>query len=137
MLKKLFIVYAFLLSYSGAIAHSIVPHHHHVSNKEAKGHHHHGTANHSHNEDSKKDKDHEGEPYFLTHDSNTDAALNHSLIDSSTKGNKIEFKIQLSELLFSITSPNSDIFHPPSNERLSRFEFFHSRSLRGPPFFIV
>jgi hypothetical protein len=137
MLKRLFIVYAFLLSYSGAIAHSIVPHHHHVSTKEAKGHHHHGTTNHSHDDNSKKDKDHEGEPYFLTHHSNTDAALNHSLVDSPTKGKKIHLDIELSELFFSITLSNPAIFRPPGNERLSQFECFHSRSLRAPPFFIV
>lgn len=137
MLKRLFITYAFLVSYLGAVAHGIVPHHHHASVKEATAHHHHDKAHHSHGDSAKKDKDHQDEPYFLAHYSNTDVVLNHALMDNPTKEKKIQYDIQLSELLFSITPSNLNIYRPPRKERFSRFEFFHSRSLRAPPFFVV
>jgi hypothetical protein len=138
MLKRFLIVYVFLFSYAGAIAHSIVPHHHHVSHKEAKEHHHHNHASHSHGEHdgSKKEQSQEG-AYFLTHASNTDVVVNHFSFDNPIKGKKLQFSVQVSEPLLSLALSDHNIFHPPPNDRLLSIAVFYSRSLRAPPFFVV
>lgn len=138
MLKRFLIVYVFLFSYAGAIAHSIVPHHHHVSHKEAKEHHHHNHASHSHGEHdgSKKEQSQEG-AYFLTHASNTDVVVNHFSFDNPVKGKKLQFSVQLSEPLLSAALSDHNIFHPPHNDRLSPTTVFYSRSLRAPPFLVI
>ncbi len=140
MLKKLFIVFTFLISYSGAIAHSIVPHHHHNSEKEAKQkHHHHDQTSHSHGEDdsSKKGQSHEGAAYFLTHASNTDVVVSHFSFDNPVKGKKIQFSVPFSEPLVSFRLSDHNIFHPPSDERFLSIAVLYSHSLRAPPPFVV
>ncbi len=125
------IYFCFMISYSGALLHSFVPHHHHATVKEASSHHDHGKA-HSHDDGKGK---HDTEPYFLTHAVNTDVLSNKINSEKAVKAVKVVFELSLSEITFSFDAFKSVIFHPPQNDHL-RFHLVHSSSsLRGPPLF--
>lgn len=138
MLKKLLFVYVFLFAYSGAILHSIVPHHHHDSHKEAKEHHHHGDqSNHSHdnNPQDKSDHEHTGSVYFLTHAVNADSVVGHSSsFTESVKGKSaqkpITAYVELPQFGFVFSF---QVFHPPSDDSVSETTLYLYRALRAPP----
>ena len=93
MLKKILFVYVFLFAYSGAILHSIIPHHHHDSHKEATEHHHPGSEkSHSHHHDKEDSNEHEqsNSVYFLTHAANSDITVAHSSEQGISKIKKTE-----------------------------------------------
>ncbi len=142
MLKKLFFVSVFLFAYSGAILHSIVPHHHHNSHKEAKEHHQHGDqSSHSHNDNTKdsNDQEHTGSLYFLTHAFNADIVVSHfSTIEGSVKGKSTEKPITvfIKVSRFSFES-SPQIFHPPTDDSSAETSYYLFRALRAPPSFIA
>jgi len=138
MLKKLLFVYAFLFSYSGVILHSIVPHHHHDSHKEARSHHNHDNqSSHSHHDDKRDTNEHEhsGSVYFLTHGANSDITISHS----SEQGiAKIKKQVTVYNLLVIASRvPSQQIFHPPSDDLLTHSSLYLFSALRAPPFSIV
>ena len=129
------IYFCFIISYSGALLHSFIPHHHHVTVKEATNHHHHDHAKtHSHEDDKDKEDKQDSEPYFLTHAVNADVLVNHPNSEKVVKVAKVIFAPSLSEIANSYYLFENVVFHPPQNDllrsRLVHFPF----SLRGPPF---
>ena len=141
MRKKLLIAYVFLFSYAGAVAHSIVPHHHHDSHKEAKSHHHHDNqSSHSHHDDKRDTNEHEhsGSIYFLTHAANSDITINHSSEHGIAKIKKTEKQVTVYSLLvISSIVPSQQIFHPPSDDLFTHSSLYLFSALRAPPFSIV
>jgi hypothetical protein len=140
MLKKLLFVYVFLFAYSGAILHSIVPHHHHDSHKEATEHHHHGSGDsHSQHHDKKDTNGHEdpSSVYFLTHAANADVTLAHSSEQGFVKIKKTEKQVAVYNLLAIFRIVHSQqIFHPPSDDAITDNSPYLFRALRAPPIFI-
>ncbi len=133
MQKRMLIYFCFMISYSGALLHSVTPHHHHSSIQEATSHHHHHAKAHSHHDSQNKDDKKDSEPYFLSHVINADILTNHSIIEKPVKTKKIDFDVIQSRTLKSFYAFNRFVFHPPQNDRLrSQFVYFSS-SLRGPP----
>lgn len=137
MLKKLLFVYAFLFSYSGAILHSIVPHHHHNSHKEATEHHHHDNeASHTHGDEHQEsnDPEHGDSLYLLKHSSNADISASHASTEVAAKGKKAEYQIPI-RVDFSVFRlvPLPKIFHPPSDDLLTRNPHYLFSALRAPP----
>ena len=141
MLKKLLFFYVFIFSYSGAILHSIVPHHHHNSHKEAKEHHQHDNeASHTHGDEHQEsnDPEHSDSLYLLTHSSNADITVSHTSAEVSVKGMKgenliavcVEFSIFIHVLL-------PKVFHPPSDDPVTGNSLYLFSALRGPPFSIA
>lgn len=135
MQKRMLIYFCFMISYSGALLHSFIPHHHHVTVKEATNHHHHGhEKTHSHEDGKGKEDKHDSEPYFLTHAVNEDVLVNHPNSEKVVKVAKVIFAPSLSEIANSYYLFENVVFHPPQNDllrsRLVHFPF----SLRGPPF---
>lgn len=129
------IYFCFMISYSGVLLHSFIPHHHHVTVKEATNHHHHDHAKtHSHEDDKDKEDKQDSEPYFLTHAVNADVLVNHPNSEKVVKVAKVIFAPSLSEIANSYYLFENVVFHPPQNDllrsRLVHFPF----SLRGPPF---
>ena len=141
MLKKLLIIYAFLFSYSGAILHSIVPHHHHNSFKEAKEHHHHDhhtSHSHSDEQDDSQDHEHKGSLYFLTHSANNDIVVTHSSIDGATKIKKAEkWVASFTSLPVFELITSRQVFHPPSDDLTTHSTAYLFRALRAPPTAII
>lgn len=137
MLKKLLLVYVFLFAYSGAILHSIVPHHHHDSHKEATEHHHHDSAeNHSHQHDKQDTNEHEdsNSVYFLTHAANADVTFSHSSEQGFARVKKTETQVAAYSLIaiFRIV-PSQQIFHPPSDDSIADNSLYLFFALRAPP----
>lgn len=141
MLKKLLFVYAFLFSYSGAILHSIVPHHHHNSHKEATEHHQHDNeASDTHGDEHQEsnDPEHSDLLYLLTHSSNADIAVSHAATEVSVKGMKDENQIAVCvEFSVFIQVHLRKVFHPPSDDPVAGNSLYLFSALRAPPFFIA
>jgi len=137
MLKKLLFVYVFLFSYSGAILHSIIPHHHHNSHKEAKSHHHHeNQSSHSHDDDQNDTNEHEQSTsfYFLTHAANADVLTTHADKQVINKGQQVEKSIAFYiPLSVAELTPSQKVFHPPSDDPFSDSTLYLFGSLRAPP----
>ncbi len=141
MPKKLLFVYVFLFSYSGAILHSIVPHHHHNSHKEVKEHHHQDNqTSHTHNDEHQDSNDHGNSDslYLLTHSSNVDATVSHASIEVPVKGKKAENQIAVCvEFSVFIQVHLRKVFHPPSDDPVTGNSLYLFSALRGPPFSIA
>ena len=141
MLKKLLFVYVFLFAYSGAILHSIVPHHHHDSHKEARQHHHHSSdesRSHHHDKQDTNEQEQSGLVYFLTHAANSEITIAHSSEQGFAKIKKIEKQVAVYSLLaiFRIV-PSKPIYHPPTDDVISDNSLYLFRALRAPPLSIA
>ena len=140
MLKKVLFVYVFLFSYSGAMLHSIMPHHHHNSYREAKAHHHYNhQTSHSHSDEHKDNNNRDSDsPHLLTHVSNTDVLVDHASGEGAANGKKAEKLIAVYTALpvFSFVR-SQQIFHPPSDDLITQSSLYLLSALRAPPFPIV
>lgn len=131
MIRKKILSFVFLLSYAGAIAHSIIPHHHHDTQQEAKEHHHHDHHSHSHSSD---DASQEQGTYLLTHSANSDVFINHASIDNFLKVKKSDLNVAILKEIILYTEIQANIvFHPPKVDFLIKASSYSFRLLRAPP----
>lgn len=140
MLKRLILSSVLLISYAGAILHSVVPHHHHHSQEEAKEHHHddhhHHQANHSHDHDAPQhDNHHQADAtYLFAHSANADVIMSHTSIDGAVKGKKTEVQTVFIEFPLLHQTEAEQVFHAPPNDRLTTSTASPFPALRAPPF---
>lgn len=136
MLKRLLLSYVLVLSYAGAILHSVVPHHHHHTEQEAKEHHHdHHQHDTDHSHDTPQHHDHGSDDatYLFAHSANADLLVNHTSIDGAVKHKKIVLFAVFAELSLQDQTYVKAIFHTPPDEGLITSTASPFPALRAPP----
>jgi hypothetical protein len=139
-LLYLFVLAAYMLS----LAHSVIPHHHHKTFKEAQAHsgkhHHHkgkGHHHHKHGENSKHESDGTTHLFFFNHDSNADVLVRQASLDRSVKSKKADIPVEFKKQIISFEISEYLVFHPPQDDEIFITALPTSNSLRAPPSFLI
>lgn len=126
------IIYLFLFSYAGALAHSLIPHHHDDSAEKLQEHIHSDSKASHHNNSSESNQEPEESPHFLTHLSNVDVLNQNNTSNSFVK--KEVKKAVITEPFVEVNAGSFElpIFHPPDQQIVTSIQF-QFRPLRAPP----
>ena len=127
------IIYLFLFSYAGALAHSLIPHHHDDSVEKLQEHIQSDSDASHHDNSSESNQEPKESPHFLTHLSNVDVLNQNNTSNAFVK--KEVKKIIAVKVCTKISASSFDrpVFRPPANQRVKNNFQFRFRALRAPP----